>query len=100
MQENLKAYLDLTRAHFFPVWPIIFCSGLMLAFANYGGFSWSLTMKTALIGTMGFEAGFVLNDYVDKKVDGFDIDNTLTNYWRPFKERPIPSGKICLKKMV
>jgi 4-hydroxybenzoate polyprenyltransferase len=48
IQENLKAYLDLTRAHFFPVWPIIFCSGLMLAFANYGGFSWSLTMKKFL----------------------------------------------------
>ena len=97
MQENLKAYIDLTRAHFLPIWPIFFCSGLVLAFANYGGFSWSLTMKTALIGTLGFEAGFVLNDYVDKNIDRFDIDNTLTNYWRPFKERPIPSGKISSK---
>jgi 4-hydroxybenzoate polyprenyltransferase len=94
MQENLKAYINLTRAHFLPVWPIVFCSGLVLAFANYGVFSWSLTIKTTLIGTLGFEAGFVLNDYIDKKIDGFDIDNTLTNYWRPFKERPIPSGKI------
>lgn len=51
-------------------------------------------MKTALIGTLGFEAGLVLNDYVDRNIDRFDIDNTLTNYWRPFKERPIPSGKI------
>jgi 4-hydroxybenzoate polyprenyltransferase len=54
-------------------------------------------MKTALIGTLGFKAGFVLNDYVDKNIDRFDIDNTLTNYWRPFKERPITSGKISSK---
>ena len=97
MQENLKAYINLTRAHFLLVWPIVFCSGLVLAFANYGGFSWSLTIKAALIGTLGFEAGFVLNDYVDKNIDRFDIDNTLTNYWRPFKERPIPSGRISSK---
>ncbi len=97
MKETLKAYIDLTRAHFLPAWPLIFCSGLFLAFANYGGFSWELTIKTALIGLFGFEAGFVLNDYVDRNRDRFDVENRLTNYWRPFKERPLPSGKISSK---
>lgn len=97
MKETLKAYIDLTRAHFFPAWPLIFCSGLVLAFANYGGFSWPLVFKAALIGLLGFEAGFVLNDYVDRNRDRLDVENTLTKYWRPFKERPIPSGKISSK---
>jgi 4-hydroxybenzoate polyprenyltransferase len=97
MKETLKAYIDLTRAHFLPIWPIVFCSGLVLAFTNYGGFSWELTIKAALIGTLGFEAGFVLNDYMDRNRDKFDTDNTLTKYWRPFKQRPIPSGKVSSK---
>jgi 4-hydroxybenzoate polyprenyltransferase len=97
MKETLKAYIDLTRAHFLPAWPITFCSGLVLAFANYGGFSWPLTIKAALIGLFGFEAGFVLNDYVDRNRDRLDVENSLTRYWRPFKERPIPSGKISSK---
>lgn len=97
MIETLKAYLDLIRAHFLPAWPLISCSGLMLAFANYGGFSWELTLKVALMGLLGFEAGFILNDYVDRNRDRLDVENTLTRYWRPFKERPIPSGKISSK---
>lgn len=94
MTETLKAYLDLIRAHFLPAWPLVSCSGLVLAFENYGGFSWALTIKVALIGLLGFEAGFILNDYVDRNRDRLDVENTLTRYWRPFKERPIPSGKI------
>jgi 4-hydroxybenzoate polyprenyltransferase len=97
MKEILKAYIDLTRAHFLPAWPLIFCSGLFLAFANYGGFSWTLIIRAALIGLLGFEAGFVLNDYVDRDRDRFDVENRLTKYWRPFKERPIPSGRISSK---
>lgn len=97
MKETLKAYIDLTRAHFLPAWPLIFCSGLVLAFANYGGFSWALIVKAALIGIFGFEAGFVLNDYVDRNRDKLDVENTMTRYWRPFKERPIPSGMISSK---
>ncbi len=97
MKETLKAYIDLIRAHFLPAWPLIFCSGLVLAFANYGGFSWSLIIKAAFIGLFGFEAGFVLNDYVDRNRDRLDVENTLTGYWRPFKERPLPSGKISSK---
>jgi 4-hydroxybenzoate polyprenyltransferase len=97
LTETLKAYLDLIRAHFLPAWPLISCSGLVLAFANYGGFSWALTLKVALMGLLGFGAGFVLNDYVDRNKDRLDIENTLTGYWRPFKERPIPSGKISSK---
>jgi 4-hydroxybenzoate polyprenyltransferase len=97
MNETLKAYIDLTRAHFLPAWPLISCSGLVLAFANYGGFSWALTIKVALMGLLGFEAGFVLNDYVDRNRDRLDVENTLTGYWRPFKERPIPSGKVSSK---
>ena len=97
MKETLKSYLDLTRAHFLPACPLVFCSGLVLAFANYGGFSWELIIKAALIGLFGFEAGFVLNDYVDRNRDRLDVENTMTRYWRPFKERPIPSGRISSK---
>lgn len=97
MKETLKAYIDLTRAHFLPAWPLIFCSGLILAFGNYGGFSWELIIKTALIGLFGFEAGFILNDYVDRNKDRLDVENSLTNYWRPFKERPLASDRISSK---
>jgi 4-hydroxybenzoate polyprenyltransferase len=79
------------------VWPLIFCSGLVLAFSNYGSFSWALTVKAILIAVLGFEAGFVLNDYVDKDIDKKDVDKKLTKYWRPFHERPIPSGFIPAK---
>ena len=94
---RIKAYMDLTRIHFWFVWPLIFCSGLVLAFSNYGSFSWALTVKAILIAVLGFEAGFVLNDYVDKDIDKKDVDDKLTKYWRPFNERPIPSGVIPAK---
>lgn len=95
MKESLKAYVDLTRAHFLLAWPLLFCAGLMLAFENYGGFSWSLTIRAALIGLLGFEAGFVLNDYVDRELDERDVEfDRLTRYWRPFGKRPLPSGLI------
>ena len=92
--DKLKAYLDLTRLHFSIIWPLLFCSGLFLSFPNYGGFSWPLVGKAAIIAFLGFEAGFVLNDYVDREVDGRDVDSKLTKYWRPFGTRPIPSGAI------
>ena len=92
--EKVKAYLDLTRLHFFFVWPLLFCSGLFLSFPRYGGFSWPLVGKAALIAFLGFEAGFVLNDYVDRELDVSDVDPALTKYWRPFGTRPIPSGAI------
>ncbi|KLK88879.1 prenyltransferase [Methanoculleus sediminis] len=94
MRETLTALADLTRAHFFFVWPLLFCSGLALAFENYGGFSWELVGRAALIGLFGFEAGFVLNDYVDREYDRKDVNGSLTRYWRPFGERPIPAGKL------
>jgi 4-hydroxybenzoate polyprenyltransferase len=95
MKRALKAYIDLTRAHFSFVWPLLFCSGLVLAFEAYGGFSWSLTIRAALIGLFGFEAGLVLNDYIDREIDKKDIEfDKLTKYWRPFGERPLPSGLI------
>ena len=94
MRETFAALADLTRIHFFFVWPLLFCSGLALAFQNYGGFSWELVGRAALIGLFGFEAGLVLNDYVDREYDRRDIDNSLTRYWRPFRARPIPEGKI------
>lgn len=49
------------------------------------------------MGLLRFEAGFILNDYVDWNKYILDIENTLTRYWRPFKERPIPSGKVSSK---
>ncbi len=95
MKQELIALIDLTRAHFAFVWPLLFCSGMMLAFETYGGFSWSLLVLGALIGLFGFEAGFVLNDYVDRNIDRRDVDTKLTRYWRPFHERPLPEGKIA-----
>ena len=100
LKEKIKAYIDLTRAHFAPVWPLLFCSGLMLAFKDNNYFSWSLLILAIFIGLFGFEAGMVLNDIVDHSIDKLDVDDTLTNYWRPFKERPIPSGRISLKEAV
>ena len=98
MKESLKAYTDLTRIHFFFVWPALFSSGLMLAFKVYGDFSWLLAVKAVLIAFFGFEAGFILNDYVDREVDKKDVDDRPTRYWRPFNERPIPSGFITPKR--
>jgi 4-hydroxybenzoate polyprenyltransferase len=101
MKEKLKAYIDLTRAHFAPVWPLLFISGLMLAFRNASFFSWELLILAIFIGLFGFEAGMVLNDIVDHNVDKKDTeDDTLTNYWRPFKKRPIPSGQISLREAI
>ena len=96
-KEKLKAYIDLTRIQFFFVWPLLFCSGLFLSFTQYGGFSWTLVGKAALIALLGFEAGFILNDYIDREHDTKDIDEKLTNYWRLFKSRPIPEGTIPAK---
>lgn len=100
MRDKIKGYIDLTRAHFAPVWPLLFVSGLMLAFRNGGFFSGQILILAIFIGLFGFEAGMVLNDIVDHNVDKKDTDNTLTNYWRPFKERPIPSGIISLKEAI
>ncbi len=93
-RETAKALVDLTRAHFFLVWILLFYSGLALAFNNYGNFSWPVTFKAVLIGFLGFEGGLVLNDYVDRKRDRLDVEGSLTSYWRPFKSRPLPSGRI------
>ena len=46
------------------------------------------------MGFFGFEGGLILNDYVDRNRDRLDVDNSLTNYWRPFKSRPLPKGRI------
>ena len=95
MKETIKAYIDLTRLHFFFVWPILFCSGLFLAFQHYDGFSWLLVAKAALIGFLGFEAGLVLNDIVDAEIDMKDVEfDKLTKYWRVFGRRPISQGLI------
>ena len=99
MKESLKAYIDLTRLHFFFVWPILFCAGLFLAFQQYNVFSWLLIIKVALIGLLGFEAGLVLNDIVDCGIDKKDVEfDKLTKYWRVFGKRPIPQGLISRKK--
>ena len=98
MKENIKAYIDLMRLHFFFVWPTLFCSGLFLAFQFYNGFSWTLVIRAALIGFLGFEAGFVLNDYVDRALDKKDIESDkMTKYWRLFKKKPISEVIITPK---
>jgi len=97
VKEKIKAYLDLTRAHFAPVWPLLFISGLMLAFRDNNYFSWWLFIRAIIIGLFGFEAGMVLNDIVDRNTDKLAVDNKFTNYWRPFNERPMPSGVISMR---
>jgi 4-hydroxybenzoate polyprenyltransferase len=99
-KEKIKGYIDLTRAHFAIVWPILFCSGLMLAFKHYNYFSWSLLIRVALIGLFGFEAGMVLNDILDRNIDHIEPDDKMTRYWRPFNKRPIPSGVVSLTEAV
>lgn len=98
MNKQLKAYLDLTRIHFFFVWPTLFCSGVFLAFQIHGGFSWSLIIRAVLISFLGFEAGLVLNDIVDRDIDKKEVEADLTKYWRVFAQRPIPQGLITYKK--
>ena len=95
MKDTVKAYMDLLRLHFFFVWPLLFCSGLFLAFQYYENFSLSLIARAALIGFFGFEAGFILNDIVDAEIDKKDVEfDKLTKYWRPFGKRPISQGLI------
>lgn len=95
MKESIKAYMDLTRLHFFFVWPTLFCAGLSLAFPYYNGFSWSLVLRVLFIGFLGFEAGLVLNDIVDYKIDKKEVEfDKLTKYWRIFGKRPISQGLI------
>jgi 4-hydroxybenzoate polyprenyltransferase len=98
MKRKLRAYVDLTRLHFFFVWPTLFCSGLFLAFQFYDGFSFPSVIRAALIGFFGFEAGLVLNDMVDAEVDKKDVEyDKLTKYWRPFGKRPLSQGLVSKK---
>ncbi|MFX0041101.1 MAG: UbiA family prenyltransferase [Candidatus Heimdallarchaeota archaeon] len=99
-KTKLKAYLDLTRAHFAIVWPLLFISGLLIAFRDYNYFSFPLLIIVFFIGLFGFEAGMVLNDIVDRKVDKLGSDNEFTKYWRPFKERPLSTEIISLREAV
>ena len=60
-----------------------------------------LLILAAFIGLFGFEAGLVLNDIIDHNIDKLDTDDDrLTKYWRPFKARPIPSGRISLREAI
>jgi 4-hydroxybenzoate polyprenyltransferase len=95
MNATLRAYTDLLRLQFSFAWPLLFCSGYLLATMTYGGFEWFMLAKVALIGFFGFEAGMVLNDYVDREIDKTDVDpGRLTKYWRLFGTRPLPAGLI------
>jgi 4-hydroxybenzoate polyprenyltransferase len=95
MNATLRAYIDLTRLQFSFAWPLLFCSGYLLAATVYGTFSWFVLARVALIGFFGFEAGFVLNDYVDRDYDKKDIESDkLTKYWRVFGSRPVADGLI------
>jgi len=98
MHATLRAYADLFRLKFFIAWPLLFCSGYLLATATYGGFSWMLLATVALIGFFGFEAGLVLNDYIDRGYDTKDVDRgRLTPYWRVFGTRPVAEGLISAR---
>ncbi|MFX1292767.1 MAG: UbiA family prenyltransferase [Promethearchaeota archaeon] len=97
-KNKVKAYLDLTRAHFAIVWPLLFISGLLLAFREYNYFSLPLLITVFFIGLFGFEAGMVLNDIVDRKVDKLGNDNAFTKYWRPFKQRPLSDDSVSIQE--
>jgi 4-hydroxybenzoate polyprenyltransferase len=95
MNATLRAYFDLMRLQFFFAWPLLFSSGYLLATMTFGGFSWLMLVKVALIGFFGFEAGLVLNDYIDRDIDKKDVEQgRLTKYWRLFGIRPLPAGLI------
>lgn len=95
MISAIKIFIDLTRLHFGPVWPLLFCSGAMLGFVAEGDFSWRLLIQIALIGFLGGTGGIVLNDYIDREYDRKDVEmEGLTRYWRPFGKRPIAQGQI------
>jgi len=95
MNATVRAYIDLTRLQFFFAWPLLFCSGYLLATTVYGNFAWFDLLRVALIGFFGFEAGFVLNDYVDRNYDKKEVEtDKLTRYWRVFGTRPIANGLI------
>jgi len=95
MHPAMRGIADLLRLHFFFAWPVLFSSGYLLATSVYGLFSWYDLARVALIGLFGFEAGFVLNDYVDRTYDARDVeDGKLTKYWRIFGTRPIPQGLV------
>jgi 4-hydroxybenzoate polyprenyltransferase len=95
MNATVRAYIDLFRLQFFFAWPLLFCSGYLLATVSYGGFTWFVLGKVALIGFFGFEAGLVLNDYIDRNYDIRDVEhNRLTKYWRIFGSRPIADGLL------
>lgn len=95
MNASLRAYVDLMRLQFFFAWPLLFSSGYLLATMTYGGFSWLVLVKVALIGFFGFEAGLVLNDYIDRDLDKKDVEqHLLTKYWRHFGTRPLAAGLI------
>ena len=99
MNPAMRGYVDLLRLHFFFAWPVLFCSGYLLATSVYGFFSWYDLAKVAMIGFFGFEAGFVLNDYVDRAYDARDVEaGKLTKYWRLFGTRPLPQGLVSPRR--
>ncbi len=98
LKNKVKAYLDLTRAHFAIVWPLLFISGLLIAFREDNYFSLPLLITVFFIGLFGFEAGMVLNDIVDRKVDKLGNDNAFTKYWRPFKQRPLSDNSVSIQE--
>ena len=94
LRTRLRAFADLARIHFLPVWPLVFCSGLALSAEVYGGFTWSLAARAVAMAACGFTAGLILNDYIDRDLDRRDVSPVFSRYWRPFGTRPIPSGTV------
>jgi 4-hydroxybenzoate polyprenyltransferase len=100
---TLKAYIDLFRLHFFFVWPVLFCAGLFFSSIINGiELSLLLILQSILIAFLGFEAGLILNDFVDAELDKKELanDKALTKYWRPFGRRPISEGLITKQKAI
>lgn len=95
MNATLRAYSDLLRIQFSFAWPLLFCSGYLLAIAPSGTVAWPELLRVALIGFFGFEGGLVLNDLVDREIDRKNAgDEGLTRYWRLFGTRPLAEDLI------
>ena len=95
MSTRIRAFIDLTRLQFSFAWPVLFASWYLLAISVNWGFQWLDLAKVLLIGFFGFEAGLVLNDYVDRDFDRRDVETgKLTKYWRLFGTRPLPAGLV------
>ena len=79
-KNKLKAYLNLTRAHFAIVWPLLFISGLLISFREDNYFSLPLLIRyrraiVALIGVKKTLATLFSDTYYGKTEKYWQLKN-------------------------